>query len=236
MFGKLFGKMNANVVIKRLSSIEIQAGQSSEPRWNEYYQLLHSHRLTAEAKKRGLCFAYYSGGINAGWHAKEYFGKFSKCYFWLAEQLAAYARMPRMVTLYRGVSIYEVLDAGITDDEREILHPERLGISWTPHISTAFKYAIVEDGKKIEDIVKVKQLERMGFILSTKINKRRIKVLYPNVSGECVIVPQKGDKVTTEQPVTDVVDFLEGMRDNPLVEKGREFFGKIFFHIMVNNF
>lgn len=150
-----------------------------------FKRIVSNKRLTNGAFKLGLCAAYWIDGVYQGQHAKEYFKRFKRPFLWCKEQRKAFAELPTNITLYRGVDMEEVLDAGWGDDGITITHPSKLAISWTPRIEQARKFA-----------QNPYYIHKIGRILQTTINKERIKTFYWfGANKECVIVLDDSDIV-----------------------------------------
>lgn len=147
-----------------------------------FKRIARNKRLTNYAFKLGLCAAYWINGAYQGQDAKKYFKRFKRPFLWCKEQRKAFAELPANITLYRGVGMDEVVEAGWGDDGVTITHPSKFAISWTPRIEQARKFA--------------QSPYKIGRILQTTINKERIKTFYwYGDNQECVVVLDDADKV-----------------------------------------
>lgn len=142
-----------------------------------YKELADKRLLTIKAFRLGLYFTYFLGGINAGQLAKPYF-KQIKPFFGGNKKL--YKSLPDKVTLYRGISLAELKDAGINKDG-SLANASKCGISWTPSKEFAKGYSLPN-----------------GYIIKTTIRKKRVKAIYEYSKGdlEFVFIPSDADTIT----------------------------------------
>lgn len=133
--------------------------------------------LTIKANRLGLYFTYFLSGTNCGQLAKPYFKRI-KPYFGGNNKL--YKSLPDKVTLYRGISLAELVDAGLQKNGT-LANASKCGISWTPSKEYAKGYSLPD-----------------GYIVKATIKKKRIKAIYEYTKAglEFVFIPSDTDIVT----------------------------------------